>query len=194
MDEVRPKFGTKLRLADVVQYRDGLIFALTAFMPMRRKNLAALDVLEHLQFDGATDIIVIPKVESKTGVPIEFEVPEILLPYVQDYERFVRARIDPRNTNTGLWLSRNGRKLSYGAFYDLFARHSKRRLGVHVRPHDVRAAAATTWAVFSPENIEVAQELLAHKDIRTTAAYNRARGIEASRHHAKVLKRIRRSR
>jgi integrase len=195
MDEVRSKFGTKLRLTEAVKYRDGLIFALTAFMPLRRKNLAALDMLEHLQFDGGTDTIVIPKLESKTGAPIEFEIPETLLPYFQDYERFVRPRVDPRNIGTGLWLSRNGKKLAYGAFGDLFARHSTRRLGFRLRPHDVRAAAATTWAVFSPEKIEVAQELLAHKDIRTTTAYyNRARGIEASRHHLKVLKKIKRSR
>ena len=48
------------------------------------------------------------------------------------------------------------------------------------------------WAVYSPEQIEVAQELLAHKDARTTTVhYNRARGIQASRAYSKVLGKIR---
>ncbi len=41
MDEIRPKLGATLRLADAVQYRDGLMIALTAFFPVRPKNLVA---------------------------------------------------------------------------------------------------------------------------------------------------------
>jgi hypothetical protein len=48
---------------------------------------------------------------------------------------------------------------------------------------------------FSPEQIGVAQEPLAHKDIRTTTThYNRERGIQASRAYSKVLKNNRSSR
>jgi integrase len=61
-----------------------------------------------------------------------------------------------------------------------------------VSPHDVRAAAGTTWAVYAPERIEVAQELLGHQDIRTTTVhYNRAKGIQASRQYWNVLATIR---
>jgi hypothetical protein len=54
----------------------------------------------------------------------------------------------------------------------------------------VRAAAATTWAVCAPDQIGVAQEPLAHRDARTTEHYNRARGIQASRAHAKALRNV----
>jgi integrase len=192
IDEVQPKLGTKIRLADAVQYRDALMIALTAFVPLRRKNLAALDMVRHVRLEHDSCTIVIPKGETKTGSPIEFEVPPLLLPYLHDYCRFVRPRLNPGNGCTALWVSAKGRGLSYAAIGDVFARHSAQRLGLHLCPHDVRAAAATTWAFFSPEQIGVAQELLAHQNIRTTTThYNRARGIQASRAYLQALKQIR---
>jgi integrase/recombinase XerD len=193
MEEVRPKLGTKFRLADAVQYRDGLMIALTAFVPPRRKNLAALDMVRHVRL-APNSCIVIPKEETKTGSPVEFEIPPLLLPYLHDYCRFVRPQLNPGNGCTALWVSAKGRRLSYAAIGAVFARHSARRLGFHLCPHDVRAAAATTWAVFSPNQIGVAQELLAHRNIRTTTThYNRARGIQASREYLQALRLIRSS-
>jgi integrase len=192
MDEVRPKLGTKLRLADAIQYRDGLMIFLTAFAPIRRKNVAALDIVRHLLLGDGVHTVLIPRAETKTGSSIEFELVPLLLRYLRHYRRFVRPRINSENSCTALWLSPKGGGLSYAAIGAVFARHSTRRLGIRLRPHDVRAAAATMWAVFSPEEIEVAQELLAHRDIRTTTShYNRARGIQASRAYSKALRKIR---
>jgi len=193
MQGVRPNLGTKLSLAAAVRYRDGLMIALTAFAPLRRKNLTALDMVRHVQFEHDTCTIVIPKGETKTGSPIEFEIPPFLLPYLHDYCRFVRPRLNPGDGCTALWVSPKRAALSYAAIGGIFARHSAQRMGIHLRPHDVRAAAATTWGVFSPEQIGVAQELLAHQDARTTTVhYNRARGIQASRQYSKALTKIRR--
>jgi integrase len=192
MDEVRQRLGKNLRLAQAVQFRDGLMIALTAFIPLRRKNIAALDILQHMQLSETVPSIVIPRGQTKTDTVLEYEIPALLMPYLQDYCRFVRARINPQGNSTALWVSPKGGALSYAAIWGVFARHSVRRLGFHIRPHDVRAAAGTAWAIFSPENIGVAQELLAHQDIRTTNAhYNRATGIQASRSYSKILGKIR---
>jgi integrase/recombinase XerD len=192
MDEVRPRLGKNLRLAEAIQYRDGLMFAVTGFIPFRRKNIAAIDILQHMQLSETVPSIVIPGAETKTGTVLEYEIPALLMPYLQDYRRFARARINPRGNSTALWVSPKGGALSYAAIWGVFARHSARRLGFHIRPHDVRAAAGTTWAIYSPENIGVAQELLGHQDIRTTNAhYNRATGIQASRFYSKILGKIR---
>jgi hypothetical protein len=170
MDEVRPNLGPKLALADAIQYRDGLMIALTAFDPLRRKNLATVDLVRHLHFAEESCSIVICKEETKTGIELEYE----------------------NSCCTALWVDAKGQALSYAAIQGIFARHSMRRLGFRLRPHDVRAAAATTWGVFSPEQIGVAQELLGHQDARTTAVhYNRARGIQASREFCKALAKIR---
>jgi integrase len=192
MDEVWPTPGTTLRLADAIQYRDGLMIFLTAFIPVRRKNLAALDLVRHFLLGDGVHTVLIPRAETKTGSSIEFELVPLLLTYLRDYRKFVRPRINSDNSCTALWVSPKGGALSYAAIGAIFARHSTRRLGIHLRPHDVRAAGATMWAVYSPEQIEVAQELLGHQDIRTTTAhYNRARGIQASRAYSKALRKIR---
>jgi len=192
MEEVRGNLGTKLALTDAIRYRDGLMIALTAFGPLRRKNLAALDMVQHLHFAEGTCAIVVSKEETKTGNLLEFEVPALLLPYLEEYCQSVRPRLTSDPSCTGLWVSGKGGALSYAAIEGVFARHSVERLGIRLRPHDVRAAAATTWGVFSPEQIEVAQELLGHRNIRTTTVhYNRARGIQASRQYSKTLARIR---
>jgi len=81
MEQVRPKLGPKIRLTDAVQYRDGLMIAVTAFVPLRRKNLATLDTLRHVRLAHDPCTIVIPKEETKTGSPIEFEIPPFLLPW-----------------------------------------------------------------------------------------------------------------
>jgi len=62
------------------------------------------------------------------------------------------------------------------------------QLGIRIAPHDVRDAAATTWAIAMPAQIGVARELLAHADLHTTIKhYIRARGIEASRAYAQTI-------
>jgi hypothetical protein len=136
MDEVRPKLRKKLRLAEAVQYRDGLMIALTGFAPLRRKNLAALDLMRHLHFSDEVCTIVISREETKTGTPVEFEIPTLLISYLNDYRTFVRPQLGPAPRETSLWVSLTGRALSYAAIGPIFARHSARRLKFHVRPHD----------------------------------------------------------
>ncbi len=65
---------------------------------------------------------------------------------------------------------------------------------MHVAPHDVRDAAATTWAIAMPAQIGVARDLLTHADLRPiTKHYNRAKGVEGSREHARLIAAIRKS-
>ena len=67
------------------------MIALTAFDPFRRKNLATLDLIRHLHFDGEACTIVISKDETKTGIALEFEIPALLLPYLNEYLRLCAA-------------------------------------------------------------------------------------------------------
>jgi integrase len=82
--------------------------------------------------------------------------------------------------------------LDYSAIGPIITRHSSERLGLSISPHDVRDAAATTWAIAKPAQIDVARDLLAHAHIRTTQKhYIRRAGIEASRAYAKRIGEIR---
>jgi hypothetical protein len=89
-------------------------------------------------------------------------------------------------------VNASGGALAYGVIGQIFSRLS-RRLGLRITPHDVRDAAATTWAIWAPDQIGISRDLLGHSDLRTTTKYyNRARGIEASRAYSQLIAGMRR--
>jgi integrase/recombinase XerD len=186
--------GTRVKMADAIRYRDGLMIALLGLNPMRHKNFAAIQIGRDLVREGENWFIAIPPEDTKTKIPLDFEVPELLQPYLETYLDHVRARMLRRPACNALWVSAKGGALSYSAVGPVFTRHTTRRLGIRITPHDARDAAATTWAIAAPDQIGVARDLLTHSDLRMTRHYNRARGIEASRTHAQLLAKIRRRR
>jgi integrase/recombinase XerD len=188
MDQHHLKPGASLRLTEALAYRDGLMLAFLAFIPLRRKNLAALEVGRHLVQEGSRWFLVIPADETKTRSAIEFVIPDLLLPYLDNYLRVVRVGLLRNKTNNALWIGPRGMPLRYGAIGGVISRHTQRMLNIRLTPHDARDAAATTWAIALPAQVGVARDLLSHTDLRTTDKYyNRARGVEASRAHSHVV-------
>jgi len=193
MDESKPTPGTAISIRDAIRYRDGFMIALLAFIPIRRKNLAALEIGRHLVREGDRWFVVIPREETKTRAPIEFRVPELLESYLDFYLEVVRPCLLRHPSCAALWVSSQGGAIVYGAIGQIFSRVATSRLGFHITLHDARDAAATTWAISAPDKIGVARDLLAHADLRTTTKYyNRARGIEASRAYRQVIAGMRR--
>jgi integrase/recombinase XerD len=187
MDESEPTPGVRIRKADAVKYRDGLIIALLAFVPLRRKNLSAMEIGKHLVQEGDDWFVLFDPDETKTSNSLEYPVPALLTPYLVTYLDMVRPRMLRDLTCNAFWVSAKGGALSYSAIWFVIGRHTESRLGIHIAPHDVRDAAATTWALASPDKINVARDLLGHSDLRTTKRYNRAKGVEASRACAKII-------
>jgi integrase len=195
MDGSKPTPGTPISKDDAARYHDGLMIALLAFIPPRRKNLAALEIGRHLVREGDSWFIIIPREEMKTRKSAEYPVPEFLEQYLATYLDIVRPQMLRDPTCAALWLNSRGGALAYAKIGDIISYHSMTRLGVHITAHDVRDAAATTWAIFKPEQIGVARDLLGHSDLRTTTKYYiRARGIEVSRAHNQLIAAIRRKR
>jgi integrase/recombinase XerD len=195
MDESKPKPNAPISKKDAAQYHDGLMIALLAFVPIRRKNVATLEIGRHLVREGDSWFIIIPREEMKNRTAAEYPVPEFLEPYLATYLDIIRPQMVRDPTCAALWLNSTGGALAYAAIGDIISRHSMSRLGLRITPHDVRDAAATTWAIFKPEQIGVARDLLGHSDLRTTTMYyTRARGIEVSRAHNQLIAAIRRKR
>jgi integrase len=193
MDESKPEIGLPISLHGAVRYRDGLMAALVAFIPIRPRNLIALELGRQIVRDGDRWFVIVPREETKTRTPLEFLVPELLKPYLGFYLDTVRPRILGRRTCAALWVSPKGSgALSRGGMKKSFNRLSN-YIGVHITAHDARDAAVTTWAISMPNQIGLACDLLAHRDLRTTIRhYNRARGIEASRTYRQVIAELRR--
>jgi integrase len=113
--------------------------------------------------------------------------------YLAFYLDVVRQRLLGGSTCTALWLNSKGGRLSYLTIGRIISGQSEDRLGVRITPHDARDAAATTWAIAAPDQIGIARDLLAHRDLRTTIKYyNRAKGVEASRAYRQVIDGMRR--
>jgi integrase len=193
MDESKSPPGCPISKQDAVNNRDGFLAAFVAFFPIRPSNLAAIKIDRHLVRHGDTRFIIIPGEETKNAEPIEFPFPEELEMYLAYYLDVVRPRLLQQTANSALWVSRQRGALSQVGIVKVFQRISA-RLGVHISPHDGRDAAATLWAISRPDQISVASDLLGHADLRAGKHYNRARGIEASRAHARVIAAIRRKR
>ena len=193
MDETKPAPDAPISKHDAVIYRDGLMIMFLAFIPIRRKNLAALEIHRHLVRGSDSWFVIIPGEETKTGTPIEFPVPELLEAYLEIYLDIVRPRLLRNSACSALWLNSRGGALAYAAIGDIVAEHSTNRLGLRITPHDARDAAATTWALSAPDQIGVARDLLTHSDLRPTIKhYIRARGVEASRTYSQVIAGMRR--
>jgi hypothetical protein len=90
--ETKAESGVPISKNDAVLFRDGLMIAVLAFIPIRRRNLAALEIGRHVIHEGDSRFVVIPSDETKTRKPIEFPVPEFLRNYLTIYLDAVRPR------------------------------------------------------------------------------------------------------
>jgi integrase/recombinase XerD len=193
MTESKITPGALVRMTDAIRYRDGLVIALLGFIPLRHKNFAAIEIGRDLVKEGESWFIAFSPADTKTNVPIDFRVPELLQRQLETYLDHARPRMLRRPACNALWVSAKGGALSYSAVGAVVTRHTTQRLGIRISPHDARDAAATTWAIAAPDQIGIARDLLTHSDLRTTTRhYNRARGIEASRTYAQLLAKSRR--
>ena len=194
MEESNISTNKPLRMTDAIRFRDGLMIALLAQIPLRHKNLAEIEIDRDLIKEDDNWSIVIPPEETKTRTYLDFEIPESILDRLIVYLNVVRPRMLRRPGCKALWVSPKGGPLSYSAVGPVFTRNTTERLGIRITPHDARDAAATTWAIAAPDKVGVSRDLLAHSDLRTTQKYyNRAKGVEASRAHGRAIAQLRRS-
>jgi integrase len=179
-------------------YRDGLVIALLALRPMRRRNLAGLALGTTLQRVGGRWLILVPPGETKTGVPIELPWPEVLVPHLETYlaeHRPLLAALQNRWTSpvgNALWVSSHGSPMTQMALYDQIRQRTREGLGKDVNPHLFRDAAATLLAIADPVHVRLAAPLLGHRTLSTTEAhYQQAQSLSAHRQFTEVVGRRR---
>jgi hypothetical protein len=192
MEEVKPRPESPITMKDAIQYRDGLIIALGAFIPIRRRNVI-MEIGRHLIRDGDRWLIIIPAEESKTKIAMSYLVPECLEGYLAVYLDVVRPTLLRDPGCLALWASAKGGGICYGAIGEIASRRLTSYFDFRVTLHDVRDADLTAWAIFAPDQIGVASELLGHRDQRSDKHYNRARGIQASRTYSRLIAGIRKN-
>jgi integrase len=175
-----------------LRYRDGLLVAFAVFLPLRRKNLAELEIGATLRRGPAVWTVRIPGELVKNGEPYDADLPEWLSERVDHFIAVYRPLIHRSRTHKGLWASAKGRPATGQALYEAFQKTAAGLLNARLTLHDTRRIAATTWAVHDPANAAGAKDLLGDRSDRVFARhYNLASGIEASRAMAGIVRKLR---
>ena len=151
-------------LARACRVRNGLMVALLALCPIRRKNFVALEIGRSFVQIHDTWWIVLSAAETKENRPDERPIDELLTPVIDRYlsqHRPVLARTD--NPPSALWLSAtDGAPMSYVQVGGVIKATTLATVGVDIGPHLFRASAASTVATRGGENPFLASALLHH--------------------------------
>jgi integrase len=161
---------------------NGLMVALLALCPIRRKNFVALELgRSFIQIHG-TWWIVLSATETKENRPDERPIDELLTPVIDRYlsrYRPVLARTVTRLQPRAFLNRRRAHELRPGRRCDQNDHPRDRR--VDVSPHLFRTAAASTVATRGGENPFLASALLHHSHPSVANAhYNRATSLSAA--------------
>lgn len=171
-----------------LRYRDGLIIALLAMRPIRRRNLAMIRIGQHLQRDDIGYRLVYRDNETKSGMPLEVDIPQIIIPFIDAYLDRWRPTFPRADTHDGFWVSMKGCPMSGDALYHRICRRTAVAFGHPVNPHLFRTCAATTIAGENPANIGIAAELLGHASPAMTEQYYIEAGtLAATRSHQQTM-------
>jgi integrase len=148
-------------------YRDGLIIAFLALVPLRRRTLGSLQIGRHLVRSGAGWAVDIPANDTKSKRPFECPLSPDLSVRIDFYLKEIRPRISGGAGNNHLWVSRRG-PMSDRMIYKAVQRRTKKALGFPVNLHRFRHAAGTFWSVRDPVNVRGVKDLLGHATFATT--------------------------
>ena len=190
--------GPSGSLDGAMQYRDGLTIALLAFVPLRRRNLAGLELGRSLIPQGDRFLIAFAEKETKTGAPLELMLPELLVQPLRAYLDLWRPILASRRgrwtraLSNALWVSKDGSPMTQMAIYDRIRSRTRDAFGEAINPHAFRHAAATTQAIADPGHVRIAAPLLGHRTFATTEIYyQQATALEAQRSFVEVIEDLR---
>ena len=156
------------RVAHAFQYRDGLIIAFLALIPLRSRTLSALRIGNHLTKAGDLWALDIPASDTKSGRSLEFPISSEMSARIDVYLDQFRGRIPGTDKHTSPWASNQGRPMCSDAIYKAVVNRTKKAFGFGVHLHRFRHAAASFWSTHDPVNVRGAKDLLGHASFGTT--------------------------
>ncbi len=175
-----------------IDHRDGLLLAILAIFPLRRGNIASLVIGESLVKVGDLWQVRISGAFVKNQESLDATLPAWIGKRIDEHLAYFRSMIFGSSRHNGLWASVKGQPAGGDALYAAFTSRIKNLTGHHIRLHDVRAIAVTTWTLEDPAGSSAARDLLGNRDPRIIQDhYNRAQAIQASRLMALLKKQVR---
>jgi class 3 adenylate cyclase len=141
-----------------LQYRNGLMIAFLAFLPLRLKNFASLKIGVSLFRVDENWHVVIPASETKSGRAEERKVPNLLQPFLTRYINTHRRPL--RLDDSGLWISCTDRALNYKSCGRIVTETTRKILGVPISPHLFMACAASMAYLYAGDQPHLAAGVL----------------------------------
>jgi integrase/recombinase XerD len=157
-----------IRKVDAFHYRDGLIIALLAVIPLRRRTLAALRLGDNLIKSSNLWILDIPAKDTKTGRALEYPLSAQLSARIDMYLEKFRSKIPGAASHVGLWPSNLGSRMDGSGIYEAVRRRTRSAFGFAINLHRFRHSASTLWSIQDPKNVRGAKDLLGHASFGTT--------------------------
>ena len=160
-----------LYLSQALQYRDGLLIAFLAQVPVRSRTLTAICVGQQLLKVGARWELEIPASDVKNRRPLDFGFSDEMSARIDLYLELFRNRIPGADKHASLWSSKQSRPMCAGAISHMVHRRTKKAFGFSVNLHRFRHAAATFWSIHDPANVRGVKDLLGHASFDQTDAH-----------------------
>jgi integrase/recombinase XerD len=157
--------------ADAMKYRDGLLIALVALIPLRRRTVAALRIGQQLLKSGDLWVLEIPALDIKTHRALDFPISFEMSRRIDLYLGQFRCRIPAATQHDGLWPSNQGRLMDAGTIYDTVRRRTLVAFGFAINLHRFRSAAGTLWSIHDPVNVRGVKDLLGHESFDSTEKF-----------------------
>ena len=187
MDEAG-KTDNLTSLGRALLYRDGLVVALLAANPLRRANIAALEIGKTLVKDGTTWSLEIPAEQTKERRLHLAVLPDWSVLCIDRYVHYYRPLLPNAETTGRLWLGRSGRPLGESGLYDLVRRRTGAAFGKRINLHLFRSCLITSTAVHHGAQMGLAMTVLRHQSSKVTERhYNQAKMIDAVRAYQEML-------
>jgi integrase len=180
--------GTSFRAAK--RLRDGVMIAVLALMPIRRRAFCGLELGRSVLLRGTDVIIVLEGADTKSGTTWEAAVPDPVRAPLLRYIAEMRPPLMSRTVkpHCRLWVGDHGRPYSDIHLGERIARITEWIVGTRLSPHAFRHVAATTLALASPDAARLTRAILGHTSFRVAERhYNRATTLDASRAYAKLI-------
>lgn len=153
---------------DALRMQAAVALELLLMRPIRRKNLVALRLGEHVISTGTRTIIAIAAHDVKNDIDLEHPLPKESADLLDFYVRKVLPLLGP---NPGRHLfpgTRVGRPKSAEQLGRQFTRLIRDETGLHLYPHVMRHFAASLYLRERPGEYETVRRVLAHKSLTTT--------------------------
>lgn len=165
--------------------------ALQLVIPLRKSNLAALDIESNFISNRNGVYLVIAETEVKNREAVNFEIPNFALKVITWYIRDYRPHL-LNGPSTALFPGRGGNHKSANTLGEQICAAIRTFTGLEFNPHLFRHAAGKIFLDANPGNYEVVRQLLRHRSITTTtSAYSGAETRRAGLLHANLIEDLR---